>query len=192
MNTVITSALAEGDYQTEITVRSGPINQTYRVGLSLAWLHLKINCGPNKVEGWEADGPYVKKGIDFAKYQPVAIDRVKNPAPERLYQTCRHQGPVFKFPDLPNGLYRVRLHFSDPAFPAGARESNRRMIIQLEGKTVLDQYDIVASAPGGFTADIREFQVKVKDGNGLGIVLLQGQGTDAFVCGLEIISEPDR
>jgi hypothetical protein len=188
VNSVKTTGLEPGEHRTEVKVKSGGVSKAYRVILRLAAVHIKVNCGPNQVEGWEADGPYVVKGVDFAKYRPVATGNVKGPAPERVYQTCRHQGPVFNFPDLPDGPYLVRLHFSDPAFPAPAAESSRRMVVKIEGETVLKDYDIVASVKGGFKADIKEFKVAVKDGNGLTLNLHQGSGADAFVCGIEIIS----
>jgi len=69
---------------------------------------------------------------------------------------------------LTNGTYTVRLHFAETYWVGGTNRGipgvNKRVFnVQLEGTTVLTNYDITAQV-GALAADIRTFTVMVTDG----------------------------
>ncbi len=82
---------------------------------------------------------------------------------DTLYHTDRWdsvQDPelMYTFP-VSNGNYLVRLHFAETYWT----QPNRRIMdVEIEGVTVLADYDIIA-AVGPMTADVREFATTVAD-----------------------------
>ena len=191
-NSVNIAGLGAGNYSTVVTVKAGTISKTYKAAINVVdpgSIHLKMNAGPNTVAGWEADDAYIVKGADYTKNESFDLNNAPNAGPVELYQTCSRAGPVFNFAAIPDGRYTVRLHFADPAYDASATSSNRRINVTVEDKTVLSNYDVVASAGGGHKVDVKQFDVTVSDGNGMTITLSEGSGNDAFICGIEIIGK---
>ena len=87
-----------------------------------------------------------------------------------LYQSERSAAAPFTFSynvPVENGTYRVRLHFAEiyhGATGGGAGGNGKRIFdVSLEGKLVLDNFDINA-AVGSQTATVREFTANVTDG----------------------------
>jgi len=155
-------------------------------------IHIKMNAGANTVSGWESQASYVSGGSNFSTTASIDLNNAQNPAPMELYQTVRRRispadYPSFRFSNLPNGEYLVRLHNAEPAYQPTDATGNRNMTFTIEGKVVLQNYDVVAAAGGGLKVDIQEFKVMVSDGNGMSIAL-DGNGGDAFVAGIEIFS----
>ena len=95
-----------------------------------------------------------------------------NTADDDLYITQRTTtsdtaGFSYALP-VTNGTYSVRLHFAETYWVGGANRGipgvNKRVFnVQLEGTTVLTNYDITAQV-GALAADIRTFTVMVTDG----------------------------
>jgi|GEM_PF-1047869 len=69
---------------------------------------------------------------------------------------------------LANGTYSVRLHFAETYWVGGANRGipgvNKRVFdVQIEGATVLDNYDLTAQV-GALATDVRTFTMTVTDG----------------------------
>ena len=113
----------------------------------------------------------VTGGFAYAQSPAPSISGVVAPANQALYQTewtggqsggIPAGGLAFKF-SIPvgNGAYRVRLHFAELNKDGAGR---RVFDVQLEGTTVLSQFDIWREAGGINTAIVREFPVTINDG----------------------------
>jgi len=81
--------------------------------------------------------------------------------------------------------YTVRLHFAEPE--ANAKPGDRVFAVNLQGKDVLKDFDIVKAAGGPRRALVREFRsVTVREQLELGFV--DGAG-DPLICGIEIVAD---
>ncbi len=81
-----------------------------------------------------------------------------------VYQTQRFgDGGSFGYRfDVPNATYEVELRFAEIYAPID--EPRKRVFdVQLEGQTVLDNFDVVGEAAGQFRALTRSFTVEVSD-----------------------------
>jgi len=115
---------------------------------------------------WAADA-YFTGGVVSNLPNPIA-----NTTDDGLYTTERSTsadtlGFSYALP-VTNGTYTVRLHFAETYWVGGANRGipgvNKRVFnVQLEGTTVLTNYDITAQV-GALAADIRTFTVMVTDG----------------------------
>jgi len=153
---------------------------------------LKINCGgPTVVDGsvtWEAGSTYVTGGSDYT-FSTSSVDTTTNniasPVPPLdVYKKCRHNSPhTYSIPSVPDGTYVVRIHWIDQVTSAGLRQID----YDIEGISVLEDWDIYAEAGGQFVAIDKEFEVTVSDGNGMQIVSSANSG-DAFESAIEITS----
>ena len=113
----------------------------------------------------------VTGGFAYAQSPAPSISGVVAPANQALYQTewtggqsggIPAGGLAFKFSiPVANGAYRVRLHFAELNKDGAGR---RVFDVQLEGTTVLSQFDIWREAGGINTAIVREFPVTINDG----------------------------
>ena len=77
-----------------------------------------------------------------------------------LYQSERFDMPSYLF-DVPPGLYRVDLRFSENFYGAA---NDRVFDVYLEGERVLENFDILLEAGAMFTALDRSFYVNATDG----------------------------
>src|SRR5579863_1471134 len=123
---------------------------------------IRIRCGYSRpifkdAEGnvWSGD-QYFSGG--FATELPNQhIARTRNP---ELYLTGRTGVFSYKIPLAP-GVYELRLHFAEttysPASSLGGGENSRVFDVQLNGRPLLQQFDIVSDA-GANTADVRVFR----------------------------------
>ena len=150
-------------------------------------IHLKVNCAGPKLDGWESDEKYVSKnnrGSHYRFRRKCDVSNVSQPAPRDVYQTVRHREHAYDF-NLPDGEYVIRMHFMDEYDPEG---TIRKMDFLIEGKRVLREFNIVAAAGGTGRAVVREFPVRVSDGNGLQIEGEAPRGGDVFASAIEIVS----
>ena len=146
----------------------------------------KINCGGSALsDGWGADAGF-SGGSVWKTTKSVAGAAS---APMAVYQSER-SGKSFRYAlaDVPNGTYRIQLHFSEmAATSAGARIFH----VAIEGTRVLANFDVFAAAGGTRRALVRTFDVEVADGNGLQIEFT-GAKNNAEINGIEIQSVPGR
>jgi hypothetical protein len=123
---------------------------------------IRIRCGYSRPifkdeEGnvWSGDRYFT--GGFVTQFPNQHIARTRNP---ELYLTGRTGVFSYKIPLAP-GTYELRLHFAEttysPASSLGGGENSRVFDIQLNGKPLLRQFDIVSDA-GANTADVRVFR----------------------------------
>jgi len=123
---------------------------------------VRIRCGYSRpifkdAEGnvWAGDRYYTGGFVTELPNQHIA--RTRNP---ELYLTARTGVFAYKIPLAP-GTYEVRLHFAEttysPASSLGGGENSRVFDVQLNGRPLLRQFDIVSDA-GANTADVRVFR----------------------------------
>jgi len=123
---------------------------------------VRIRCGYSRPifkdeEGniWSGDR-YFSGGF-VTEFPNQHIARTRSP---ELYLTARTGVFSYKIPLAP-GVYELRLHFAEtsysPASTLGGGENSRVFDIQLNGRPLLRQFDIVSDG-GANTADIRVFR----------------------------------
>jgi hypothetical protein len=123
---------------------------------------IRIRCGYSRpmfkdAEGnvWTGDRYFTGGSVTQLPNQHIA--RTRNP---ELYLTGRTGVFSYKIP-LASGTYELRLHFAEttysPASSLGGGENSRVFDVQLNGSSLLQQFDIVSDA-GANTADVRVFR----------------------------------
>ena len=121
---------------------------------------------------WAADQAYTAGSWGYVSGLPNSVtNAIANTVDDTLYQSERYwpSGGSYKF-DLANGAYLVELKFAELYYSS----INYRVFnVKIEGATALSNFDIVAAAPGKFTAVDRSFVVNVADGQ-LNIDFLDG------------------
>jgi beta-galactosidase len=148
---------------------------------------VRIDCGGQgheDAEGrtWGGDSFYLG-----GKAPRPAAEEIEGTASDLLYQTERvfpaegFHPPCYRLP-LPDGRYRVTLHFAETFY----RVKRRRFEVLVEGETVLPGHEPLAR--GFATAHAESFPVEVKDGD-LEIELDRKVG-DPGVAAIEV--EPIR
>jgi hypothetical protein len=123
---------------------------------------IRIRCGYSRPifkdeEGNEWSGDRYFSGGFVTELPNQHIARTRNP---ELYLTARTGIFSYKIPLAP-GVYELRLHFAEttysPASSLGGGENSRVFDLQLNGRPLLQQFDIVSDA-GANTADVRVFR----------------------------------
>jgi len=158
---------------------------------------VRIGCGRSKThtdrggDVWDADRDY-EGGTPFEVHRQY-IARAYDP---RLFQTGRSGNFTYKIP-LGSGTYELHLYFNEgtygPALPAGGGEISRIFEVRVNGKPILQRFDIYADAGGSNIADIRVFK-DITAGPGQVLTLsFQGQTGTALVNAIELIpASPHR
>ncbi|MGE4567666.1 MAG: LamG-like jellyroll fold domain-containing protein [Bacteroidales bacterium] len=148
--------------------------------LQAQMLPLRLNCGGPSVGQWHSDVPYAKGGQLYRFARKSATDKIPFAAPDEVYRTVRRDVHSYHFPKLPDGTYRVRIHFTDE------HKENRRMAYRAENQWFLVDFNVVEAAGGTNKAIVRDLDVTVRDGNGLQLFCEKGEGNDVFEAALEI------
>lgn len=148
---------------------------------------LRIDAGSpagQAAPGWVGDGTYALGGSTASAapaFDLSALAAIADRAPLPVYQNWRKDFTGYRFPDLPNARYKVRMHLVSPQ-PGSAGS----LTVKLEGTKVLDAYTLPASSDASLrAADMREAAVTVSDGNGLSLDAA-GTGAAPALAGLEI------
>ncbi len=184
----VTSEGAPGQFT--LTASSGDVLQ--QVTLTVIdpnAFHMKINCGANDkdVDGWQRDDNYVSNGADYTFSGSFSTSDVLNAAPPGVYESVVHwktpgTAHTYSFPDVPDGVYIVRMHFSD------GNGGERKMNYSFEGAELISNLDIDDAAGGVDKVLVRDVMVEVADGNGLQIECTGSDNSDVFEAGIEIIA----
>ncbi len=142
---------------------------------------LQINCGGKFVDPWFKDQGCTN-GIKVRTTASIKRSGAYDPA---IYQTCR-MGPrlTYSFPQVPDGAYRIRLHFAEPT---ATRAGERLFKLKVEGATALKKLDVFAQTGGRNRAYRLSFDLSVADGNGLQIQALGLNGCSAILNAIEIM-----
>lgn len=100
-----------------------------------------------------------------------------------LYRTSRSSRDPFEYRfSVPNGEYTVRLRFIETE---AAQAGRRRFDVRINGRAVLEQYDISGAAGGVNKPVVRQFTAQVEDGElkiSFGLT-----GGEATVSAIEIL-----
>jgi len=123
---------------------------------------VRIRCGYSRPvfkdeEGTDWMGDRYFTGGFVTELRDQHIARTRNP---ELYLTARTGVFSYKIPLKP-GTYELHLHFAEttysPSSSLGGGENSRVFDVQLNGRPLLTQFDIVSDA-GPNTADVRVFR----------------------------------
>lgn len=123
----------------------------------------RVNAGGNAIAPYAAD-EFSTGGGESGTGNSINTSAVVSPAPQAVYQTERNGGSFsYVFPNLtPGATYLVRLHFAEFYWTLpGQRVFN----VAINGKPVLQNFDIVATAGAANTALVEQFTA-VADANG--------------------------
>src|ERR1700732_848651 len=180
-----TTATAAGTYSLTITGTSGSVTHTASVSLTVSQTAtLQINSGGGAVGSWLADKDF-SGGSTSSTTATIKTSGVTNPAPAAVYQSERWGVFTYTIPNLtPVGTYTVRLHFAEIAFTsAGARVFS----VAINGSTVLNNFDIFATAGGANKALVEQFTSTADTTGKITIAYQQGLADQPKSSGIEII-----
>jgi hypothetical protein len=128
---------------------------------------LRVDCGSGQDTTdkagvtWSRDHAYNANN----KYGFTGGDNGNHPieglAPQ--YATEHWNMTNYKF-DVPNGKYLVRMHFVEIYPTKVTKEGIRTFNVGLQGKPVLEKFDIVKASGGVYTPIVKEFKADVTDG----------------------------
>ncbi len=112
---------------------------------------------------------------------PIDTSHVPGPAPQDVYRAERYGSFVFTANHLkPNARCRVRLHFTEVFF----HEPGRRVFdVRINGRLVLNHFDIEKEAGGEYRAVVRGFPART-DAQGRVQIAFQGAAPGADTAGL--------
>lgn len=157
----------------------------------------RINAGATstfETDGntWESDKLVWKGDEEWGAEGGKTVNRggieIRNTNRDDIYRTERWGMPGYKF-KVPNGNYKVRLHFSE-GYHAVEAAGTRIFTVQIEGKDVLSDFDVYKEA--GYsrrTAVVRTIEnISVKDGE-LNINF-EFQKLTPLINGIEVIQVP--
>lgn len=106
---------------------------------------------------WSPDRYFEGGGAPSAPLRQF-IGRTSDPL---LYQNGRIGLTAYNIP-MPKGNYELKLHFVEPVYgpglETGGGENSRVFDILVNGKVVVDSFDIVSDADGPLIADVRVFK----------------------------------
>jgi hypothetical protein len=145
---------------------------------------LRINSGGG-AEGSFAADTYFSDGETDSTTLPIDTSDATNPAPQEVYQSERW-GSSFSYtiPNLTVGAsYIVRLHFAETQWSSPGQ---RKFHVFINGKQVLNDFDIVAAAGAPFKANVQQLTTVADNGGQITIQYLQGSSHLPKSCGIEI------
>ncbi|MCG3157321.1 MAG: hypothetical protein DKINENOH_03953 [bacterium] len=125
----------------------------------------RVNCGGETYRApdssvWLHDQPYLPGGAGFVGgVADSTNDPIAHTEMAELYQTVRRGLSAYRL-DVPNGRYRVRLHFAEIEFEA---PHQRRFDVAIENQLFLQDFDIYALVGHDF-ALVEETLAPVEDG----------------------------
>lgn len=165
--------------------RSGALACTTRVTVTRRLLRIDAGAGAGKAEpGWADDAGSAVGGEAGTVPDSLDLGSLIDPAPPGAWRTFRQGYSGYRFPDLPNARYAVRMHFA--AARKDANGPTGGLSLWFEGLKLIEEYRL---GPGPDTAaraaEVREVGVSVTDGNGLAIQAVAQTGAPVLTA-LEI------
>jgi hypothetical protein len=145
---------------------------------------VQINSGGGAVSPFVADEDF-SGGNESSVTSTITTTGVANAAPAAVYQSERWGVFTYTIPNLtPAHVYTVRLHFAEIAFStAGARLFS----VTLNGTTVLNNFDIFATAGAANKALVEQFTTPADATGKITISYVKGTADDPKSSGIEII-----
>lgn len=152
---------------------------------------IRINCGGedrlDKRTGhqWLSDKDFVIRGKQYHFKNRPSLNDLPDTAPKEVYQSARRAAIRYRFEDVPDGIYQLRLHFMDDK-----RHEKRRMEFWADGTPILQNFNIKEAAGGEIRAAIFDTFIEVTGGDGLELKGLKGRGDDVVLSAIEILKAP--
>jgi fibronectin type 3 domain-containing protein len=146
----------------------------------------QINSGGSAVAPFVAD-EFFNTGATSATNSTIATTGVTNAAPMAVYQTDRYGGAfTYTLPGLTSGAsYIVHLHFVETYWTAAGQ---RLFNVAINGKSVLTNFDILATAGGPDIAVVEPFTVNANSSGQIIIAFTSGTADLPKINGIEILS----
>jgi hypothetical protein len=145
---------------------------------------VQINSGGPAVAPFAADEDFAG-GTTSGTSHAIDTSGVTSPAPQAVYQSNRYGNFSYVVPGLTAGAnYTVRLHFAEEYWTtAGSRTFN----VTINGKQVLTNFDILATAGAEYKAVVEQFTAAA-DSTGKMTIQFITVKDNAQVNGIEILS----
>src|SRR5260370_96266 len=145
---------------------------------------VQINSGGPAVAPFAADEDFAG-GATSGPSHAIDTSGVTSPAPQAVYQSNRYGNFSYVVPGLTAGAnYTVRLHFAEEYWTtAGSRTFN----VTINGKQVLTNFDILATAGAEYKAVVEQFTAAA-DSTGKMTIQFITVKDNAQVNGIEILS----
>jgi hypothetical protein len=147
---------------------------------------LQIDTGSGSaVSTFVADRDF-NTGTEFSSSSTIDTSHTYNPAPAAVYQTCRWASSfTYTIPGLtPGTAYAVRLHFAELSWTAAGQ---RLFNVAINGTTVLNNFDIFATAGAQNRALTEEFTAVANSSGAITIAFTQGNADNPEVNAIEVI-----
>ncbi|MFL6442624.1 MAG: malectin domain-containing carbohydrate-binding protein [Candidatus Sulfotelmatobacter sp.] len=129
----------------------------------------------------------------FTGGSPVAssVQHIWRTQDPMIYRNSRQGDFSYNFPLKP-GIYELRLHFAEtfygPESSGGGGEGSRTMSVSANGQVLLHDFDVLADAAGGRTADVKVFpNISPSSDGQLRLAFSSGHSGSAIVSGIEIL-----
>jgi uncharacterized repeat protein (TIGR02543 family) len=143
----------------------------------------QINCGGAAASPFIAD-KYYSGGTARTVTSGITMSGVVNAAPQAVYQAERYGNATYTLPNLTAGTqYTVRLHFAELYWTAAGK---RKFNVQINGGTVLSNFDIYAETGARYKAIVKEFSATA-DAQGRIAIKYATVTDNAAANGIEII-----
>jgi len=137
---------------------------------------------------WESDR-FFTGGIFNTNLHPP----IEGTSQQEIYAAQREGDFQYDIP-LAEGTYELRLYFAEilvgDGNPAGGAESGRLFNVHMNGHPVLENFDVLADAPGPRVADIRVFRNVVPALDGKVHLAFRAGSGPAFVNAIELRRTP--
>ena len=170
--TVDTTGLPPGRYEAQVVVRTNDSrNRSLRhpVTVVVPRSSIGINAGGQAYTTgsgatYRADRAFAPGAFGYVGVSDplVSSELVAGTTDDQLYQDARLGMRAYRL-DVPNGRYRVDLHFAELG---SAAQSQRRVFdVTIEGANVLDNLNVAEAAGGRFRALVESFDVRVRGGD---------------------------
>lgn len=146
---------------------------------------LAVNAGGGLVGNFTADA-FMHGGDTDSTENSIDTSGVDNAAPPAVYQSERWGTFSYVFPNLaPGSSYTVRLHFAEIYFTL---PGERMFNVAINGKRVLNNFDIIAEAGAPDRAVVKDFSTTVTGDGKITIRFSDGDANHAKVSGIELIA----
>ncbi len=174
-------AAAERPYQSALAVVGLPVGDEVHI---LAGSTRKYVDHAGKV--WSPDVYF--SGGSAVSGMAQRIWRTLDPI---IYRNSRQGDFAYGIPLAP-GIYELRLHFAEtlygPESESGGGEGSRTMTITANGQTLLHDFDVLADAGDGRTAEVKVFpDVSPASDGQLHLSFISGKSGSAMVSAIEIL-----
>jgi len=135
---------------------------------------------------WSPDASFT--GGTVVRSSVQHIWRTQDPA---IYRSSREGDFAYDIP-LKRGTYELRLHFAEtfygPEDMGGGGEGSRIMSVVANGKPLLTDFDVIADAGGGRTADVKVFTEITPSADGfLHLSFASAKSGRAMISAIEIL-----